>query len=195
MPHRRAKKGAVGGFSALLPVSRCYRSHMGSSRAGRHSAGTCRPQRGTIGAATRATDRSMGATRRTNLLTARRARRLKRPKNNIFALLILCGRLPAQANLGCLSPWLRFGSVSEVTPRAARGSMRRPSVLGPVFLSLWPDGNRPAELKSPSQCWLDPVGRLALERGNKVRLPRSIQIIRQFNWWVRSRRHNATSSR
>jgi len=53
----------------------------------------------------------MGATRRTNLLIARRARRLKRPKDNIFALLILCGRLPAQANLGCLSPWLRLGSV------------------------------------------------------------------------------------
>jgi hypothetical protein len=89
-------------------------------------------------------------------------------------------------------------SVRECERGHPSGGARKhatPSVLGPVFLSLWPDGNRPAELKSPSQCWLDPVGRLALERGNKVRLPRSIQIIRQFNWWVRSRRHNATSSR
>ena len=188
------QKGGWTGLSALLPVSRCYRFHAGQQSRrpafGRHVPSSARDDRGCDPG-----DRSKYGCDPAHEPSDGSARRPRRPKDNIFALLILCGRLPAQANLGCLSPWLRFGSVSEVTPRVARGSMRRPSVLGPVFLSLWPDGNRPAELKSPSQCWLDPVGRLALERGNKVRLPRSIQIIRQFNWWVRSRRHNATSSR
>jgi hypothetical protein len=110
-------------------------------------------QRGTIGAATRATDRRMGATRRTNLLTARRARRLKRPKDNIFALLVLCEAVACTSQPGLSVAAASGRECERGHPRRVRhweACLMSAHHEGPIFSPLWPDGNRPAEFKSPS---------------------------------------------